>query len=290
MKLKYLSIIPMLFLANRAYALLPYSIGVRAEGMGTAVAAISLDASALYWNPACLSEIEGREVTGSYSKDYFDTSFLFLSYGQAVSSFGGAAMAWSRVSNSFEKTDILENSLGAADVENDTIFLGAAYNNELPFSIGASARMVREVIGSYAVTGASFNGGFYYRLAPLNFALVAQDFGSTGLEGNGAIRLGLAYSDESKLSLGSTELFDLDLKYSAALDVLLPSDYPKRLEFNPGVETWFNNTIGIRSGIKDMRDFSIGLSFKSNMLQFDYAFLFSQDLENRQLFSTSYRF
>jgi len=79
----------------------------------------------------------------------------------------------------------------------------------------------------------------------------------------------------------------MDIKYTFAADVVVPTAKPDSYKWSPGAELWFDNAIGVRVGFIELRDITAGLSLKLGFLRFDYAFIASKDLENSQLFATS---
>src|SRR5262245_14656355 len=67
-------------LGKGAASYLGLGMGARALGLGGAYTAVAADASAIYWNPAGLSEMEHMEFfSGSASMD-FDRSYYYTSF------------------------------------------------------------------------------------------------------------------------------------------------------------------------------------------------------------------
>ena len=61
---------------------LKIGIGARAVGMGEAQAAIANDVNALYWNPAGLNNMQGREGSLMHCSWFDDIAYDNISYGQ----------------------------------------------------------------------------------------------------------------------------------------------------------------------------------------------------------------
>ena len=169
-----------LFLFTTAYTLLPtpclygaasggqagqflsWGAGARALAMGKAFLAVSDDASAAYWNPAGLTQLERKEFTGLYAKLWYDTAYSFISYAHPTTKYGvfGISLV-SLTSEKFEKVTIERNTAGDVVVFNDNLgdfsdaqmaYIGA-YAKDLSkkLAFGASAKYVAHVIDIYKV-------------------------------------------------------------------------------------------------------------------------------------------
>ena len=102
--------VPMLAVAeegSHAAEFLSHGVGARALGMGSSFVSIADDATATYWNPAGLVQIQKRAFAAMYS-DSFGTaqgSFLskglveynFFSYVQQIEGIGSAGISWIRL-------------------------------------------------------------------------------------------------------------------------------------------------------------------------------------------------
>lgn len=82
--------------ADNAAPYMKMGVGVRAIGLGGAFVAVSDDASAGFWNPAGLSQIEAREVSAVYGGLAYSRSFHTLSLVQPLSR-GGFGVTYLRV-------------------------------------------------------------------------------------------------------------------------------------------------------------------------------------------------
>jgi tetratricopeptide (TPR) repeat protein len=72
---------------------LSYGVGARAMSMGGAYYAISDDASAAYWNPAGLAQLQRKELTTMQATMFQDTKLTYFSYAQPTK--GGSVFALS---------------------------------------------------------------------------------------------------------------------------------------------------------------------------------------------------
>ena len=102
--------VPMMVLAeegSHAADFLSHGVGARALGMGSVFVSIADDATAAYWNPAGLAQIQTRAFSAMYS-DSFGTaegSFLskglvqynFANYVQQIEGIGSVGISWIRL-------------------------------------------------------------------------------------------------------------------------------------------------------------------------------------------------
>ena len=101
---------PMLSLAeegSHAAEFLSHGVGARALGMGSSFVSIADDATATYWNPAGLVQIQKRAFAAMYS-DSFGTGqggflskglveYNFVSYAQQIEGIGNLGISWIRL-------------------------------------------------------------------------------------------------------------------------------------------------------------------------------------------------
>jgi len=102
--------VPMLAVAeegSHAAEFLSHGVGARALGMGSSFVSIADDATAAYWNPAGLVQIQKRAVAAMYS-DSFGTGqgdflskglveYNFVGYVQQIEGIGNMGISWIRL-------------------------------------------------------------------------------------------------------------------------------------------------------------------------------------------------
>jgi hypothetical protein len=288
------------------WAVMPYYVSARAEGMGEAFTSLSCENSGLFYNPAGLAAEEKKEVSAMLWNDYFGTGYSFLSCGSPCGSWGGVSAGWARTSNTFEQTDSWGNVVGQADISNDIYMIGAGYKKGLPVSLGLTAKFITEKIGSFSVSGWALDMGSFVEVKSFRFGILLQNAVSGGLNGNSlysggsvsenipaAARLGLSYTSGNSISLdpaGTAECAKngkLNIKFTIATDVDVPADNPGNYTFSPGAEIWFDDYVAVRAGYRELKDYTTGFSLKIGFLRLDYAFIISKELENSNIFSTS---
>ncbi|MGA2090852.1 MAG: hypothetical protein ABSH12_05250 [Endomicrobiales bacterium] len=288
---------------------MPVLTDVRAEGMGEAYTAVADQSTALDWNPAGLGTMQRTDLTALYSQSLVDTQYTNFSYGHPCS-FGGIAVGWSRVSNDFEKTSAQDQSLGTGSVSNDVVMAGFGYNG-LPVALGMTVRYFSERIDPELLSGYAFDLGALYTYKQCRFGWVWKNVLSSSLEGTGIagnnvsevvppiMRAGFAWvlpvdfdvrdlGNGSNDQLQKSEIWHFTL--TSALDVDIPVYSQQVLAISPGLEIGVRDLIAIRLGLSQLQDFRVGLSIKTKIVSFDYAFLFNPSLTNTQMLSTSLYF
>jgi hypothetical protein len=152
-------------------------VGARAAGMGASFVAIADDASALFWNPAGITQIEG---TGA--------SYTFAPYFAGMTHhFAGASFS---VSDDWN-IGVHALSYGSDDIEVTTMFeqegTGATYTaQDMSLGLTIAGQLTEQF--AFGATGKFIN----LKLADVNASTVAFDFGTLYRPGILGLRIGFA--------------------------------------------------------------------------------------------------
>ncbi|UCG60728.1 MAG: PorV/PorQ family protein [Candidatus Zixiibacteriota bacterium] len=166
---------------------LELGVTARAMGMAEAFTAVADDISAVYYNPAGLVYMYGREAAFSYISMPADISYYFGAIGLPLESIGGVLgiSAYTLTSGDMIETDYVN----AADPQAGTgrIFsyndfaLAVSYGRYLTdrFSIGLSVKYIGEFAHDYSASGWSADVGTNYDTGFRNFtiAMAITNFG-----------------------------------------------------------------------------------------------------------------
>ncbi|MCX5778438.1 MAG: UPF0164 family protein [Elusimicrobia bacterium] len=308
-KMVCVSMIVVCALSIRAVAEMPILTDVRAEGMGTAYTAVAHQSTALDWNPAGLGDMRRSDLTALFSQGFVDTKFTSISYGRPTD-FGGWALGWGRVSNEFEKTNAQDDFLGNGAVSNDVVMAGFGYYR-LPVSLGLSVRYFSEKIDPVQLSGYAFDVGALYEYKKLRLGWAWKNILSNSLEGTGMAGDNVSEVIPPLMRAGAalTLPLDFDIQFLSgasvdptinpeiwhctlitAADVEIPVYRNQSLAVSPGLEVGVNDLISFRAGLKQCKDFSVGMSIKASAVSFDYAFVFNPSITNTHILSLSIYF
>jgi tetratricopeptide (TPR) repeat protein len=277
---------------------LAWGAGARALGMGNAFYSVSDDASASYWNPAGLTQLDRKELMALHVTLFADTSYDFISYVHPTPRMGVFGFNLTRLSSTgFEKigitydntmTDITSiQNLGTFDSE-QTAFT-AAYGRKIKenISIGVSGKYISQSLDT------SSNGFATFDASILINGLNPQTQG---------LRLGFGIQNLLSTSFGDTDdqlplIFKGGASYRFLRDKLVAAlDLSKNMSasmtWNIGAEYWLMNFLAMRMGFQGesgIRETSAGFGVKYKDYSIDYAFGI-EDLGLSNRISASWRF
>ena len=268
--------------------------GARPLGMGGAYISVADELSAVYWNPAGLSEQRNVEVYSMYGNLY-NNKRQNLYFTAALPHPANFCFA-------FSADNVLPDS--------ESVFREGSYifSFALPLvgeqlAAGINLKYLRgvEKASDVSATGIGTDFGLLYKLRPkkrrffhgVNVGLAISDLST-------ALRCSNGKEEDVKrpLTLGASYFFDK--KTLLALDVALTDS--KELEngdkthMRAGAESWFlSDMLGVRGGytsfFSEAGQISIGLSYRAKVWQLDYAFLgHSGELGNSHRLAYAYRF
>jgi len=268
---------------------LQYGAGARSLAMGGAYVALADDASAPYWNPAALMQIEEHQFLSMYAPFFEQTSYNFLSYVHPLRKLGSIGIS-----------DVLLHSGGYEEVDTDlgpigtnkSIFKNAiiiSYANRIhrKISLGASLKLIHERVMKYSGNSQGIDLGILYEpLDELDIGLTLQN----------VIQPKVTLRDEP-------DVYELNLKGGLAMNAFsrrltLTADINKLVDekayFCAGMEIcpWEKpgsslRRVDLRVGFNNLQSFTCGLGLKINFLSVDYAFS-SHDLGNLHKFALTF--
>ncbi|MFA5778748.1 MAG: PorV/PorQ family protein [Elusimicrobiota bacterium] len=296
----YLLFIPLTFLfpaasGGQAGQFLSWGAGARALAMGKAFLAVSDDASATYWNPAGLTQLERKEFTGLYAKLWYDTAYSFISYAHPTTKMGvfGISLV-SLTSEKFEKVAIERNPAGdVVDFKTlgffsdaQTAYVGS-YAKDLSkkLAFGASAKYVSHVIDVYKV------------------AFITSDVALMMTDVYPKFKLAIAVQNMLSFKLGDTDdefpiILKLGAAYKALKDKLIVAlDIEKgmraSMNYHLGAEYWAMDYVAARFGFDvgddGIRETTGGLGGKYKDYSLDLAMAF-HELGSSTRVSASWKF
>ena len=300
--------------------------GTRATGMGSAYVALANDPSALYWNPAGITKVNGVGFLVDHTKWFADIDYNFIGITYNLGDFGtiGASFTTSNIGEMNVTTIEKPEGTGETFTATDAAFSFAwAIQLTENFSIGFNPKFVYQNIWKTSSTAIAIDLGVQY-VTPFDGMILGMSISNFGtkmkLEGNSTLVLydpdpnstGNNGNIPAYLETDSWELpvnfrvgiayepLKLDMhKIVIAVDALHVSDNYESV--NIGGEYTFNDLFSVRGGYKSLflkdseETFSLGAGIKQLLLgnvavQFDYAYQDFGRLDNIQKFSVSITF
>jgi long-subunit fatty acid transport protein len=283
---------------------LKIGVGGRASAMGDAFIAMADDASALYWNPAGLTQFHQHQVLFSHNKWVADISHDFLGgvyHLDATNSFGAAVTSLSmpkmKVTTEFAPTGTGEffgyGSIAAA----------FSYSRRMTdqFSIGGTVRYVEETLDKLKMRGFMIDLGTLYwtGLGTTRFAVTVSNFGNqmapdgeVVLVGKRSVSEWQSFSPPTMFRIGfAFEPYQTDEhRITTSFQLNHPNDNSENIV--TGAEYSWRQIFFIRGGYKfnvDEQNYSVGAGINVPIsfahFNLDYAFTNFERLGSAHRFS-----
>ncbi|MEK6645409.1 MAG: hypothetical protein AABY84_01865 [Candidatus Firestonebacteria bacterium] len=247
-------------------------VGARSFGMGNAFSALANDASAIYYNPAGLTNIKNAQIMTAYDRLYLglsDKSILgdgFVSVVSPLDEVTGIGISYVN----FHLVNYYQEHTFVLSYGNKIFSQLSAGINVKGLSRGLSEDIYTKVDPlflekGYTKTNFSFDTGLLYRPFPsYSFALTAYNINQPDL--------GLKDKDIVPMSLK----LGFAYRYHAS-DFVVDFAYTnKDWDVYFGTENWFFERCfalrgGVKTGSRADNDLSVGIGYNSGNIQFDYA-------------------
>ncbi len=287
---------------------LSIGVGSRANGLGNAFVAIANDATAMYWNPAGISQINQMQLVANYTEWIADMSFSYVGMVFPMAEFGtfGVNTTYMNMGEMEVTTEAHPEGTGEM-FSAGSYALGLSYAKNLTdrFSLGANVKYINESISNCTSNGVALDIGtlFITPFRDIRFGVSISNFG-TKMNMTGDDLLVQKDIDEqhhgnneSVNAYLATEEFALPLllrvglsgditpspmvKATWAVDASHPNDNAEYVNF--GLElSLFNDLINLRGGLNKLfiedkeETLSLGgglnLNVSNMMINLDYAY------------------
>jgi hypothetical protein len=281
---------------------LEIGVSARAIGMGEAFLGICDDASAVYYNPAGLSQLVVRDVIFTHVEYPAEMRYEFVGLAYPVLGTGGV---WGVGFYLFDAGDMpytpYSNSVDEGIFSSGQTFtakeyaLGLSYARALTdhFSVGMTLKFLDELYEEEQALGWAADMGTLYDTGFRNFkiAMVISNFGP-----------------DLKF-IKYEEPLPMNFKFGGSIDLLNYGDHQARLglegshpsdnleKYNAGVEYWYKDSFALRVGNQfehDTGGFSAGAGFRLDLsqriLRVDYGYHDFGYLDQIHRFSVGFSF
>lgn len=270
-----------------AFSFLKINVGARPVALGGAFTGAANDETSLYYNPAGIAAFETDRYVLGYHNYFVDMQSGFVGYIRSLNEKQTLGFYASYLNyGEFIETDLQGNVTG--DFSGGDLMLAATFamqRNRL-FSLGVTAKFIRESIQDYSATGLAMDIGARYTSDRGRYSagLMAQNLGTQ------LSSLGEGDKDGLPITLragGSARPKGLPMMFVG--DVIIPVD--NDIEFAIGAEYlalkplylrigW--NSFGSNYRADDSDDglagLAMGVGFDYNSMQLSYAFTPAADL------------
>ncbi len=263
----------------------PFSVGAgaRALGMGGGFVALADDASALYYNPAGLPNLNYQEFSAMHINLFEGTSYNYAGWVFPDSKLGGFGIGFFRIG-----TDDIERrsrfiSGGTFGYSQSQILL--SYGNSLGdrLSIGGSFKIVNQSLDSLSDYGLGFDLGITAKMSNhISAGIILRDIIPPELE-LASLNETTPITIASGIGLKNVLLYDKTI-LNAALDFEKIEN--RSLKIHTGAELLFNQSYALRLGY-DNNNFSFGTGMVVNRVKIDYAYKIMDNINDSHRFSLS---
>ncbi len=252
-------------------SLFDFAASARALGMGRAHTAVADDASASYWNPAGLSQLEQNNIVALYSILQEDTGYGAFNLAMPTVDYGTFGMGLvSLRSSGFEKRRAGDGVLlGTYDQTDTGVTLSHGVRLAQKWSVGTSLKVANQKIDSFNSTGYGADAGFMWHWHPrLQAGLTAQNLW--------APRLKLKSETETY-----ARTYRAGLKIQPSAPMIIAADLVqtenKSLKVLLGTEWKVGSSLALRGGLNDT-ELTAGIGLKFDDWGLDYSFGYQQSL------------
>jgi hypothetical protein len=306
---------------TRAGQFLKFAVGARANGMGESFAAVANDATALFWNPAGVGNLQNLEVHLTHIDYLLDVTFDFAGLVVPTSS-GNIGFSAAVLGMGDEPVTTVADQEGVSGVtwSASSFAIGVTLSRALTdrFSVGVTGKYIQENLYNSSANALAIDIGSLYDtgLSGIKIGMAMSNFGGKmKLSGRDLTQrdvdpdpfIGGNIGQSADLQVGSWPLplnFRVGLSWEAfrsgssalllASDFNHPTDADERINF--GAEYTFSNRVFLRGGYKlnyDEESFSFGgglnLPITNYNLMLDYSFNEFGILGETHRFSVGFR-
>jgi hypothetical protein len=253
-----------------SYGFLKLTGNARSAGMGDAYAAVGNDLSAVYYNPAGITQIERYAITGSYLKWIVGSEMGTFAIGAKTSAATFALNFAYFSTEEFEETTSAQPGGTGRMVKAGDLAAGITIAKQVTdkLSVGGNFRWVQEDLDLQSYSSVDFDFGtlFYtgFRSSRLGMSLrnLGGDKDVIGQIARFPMVFNLSGAAEIYGNLGDP------MSITVAVEQMFFTDSINRYHF--GAEAWIQNMIALRAGYKtgyDSESWSVGAGLRQKLGQ-----------------------
>ncbi len=251
--------------------------GSRAIALGRSFVSIADDASAVYWNPAALRNVQSKQLMFMYMPlfgDFTGADYTFFGAVYPTLNAGAFGAGFQRVATSFEGYDDFSRPTGEGDYSESQVLISYAFERTSKWLLGSLAtgatfKIVSQKVDPFSSTAPGIDLGFRWRpLSSRSFAIGVnlQDL-------SGAEHKLDAATDVTYRTVMAGAGYVREFANGSALRLALEVDLPEKADYNyhAGAEYAFARYISLRAGYDD-GNVSFGVGFNISHYGVDYGY------------------
>ena len=260
-----------------AASFLKIGIGARATAMGEAFIATANDLSSVYWNPAGLAWVSGRQAYFTHSEWIADLQHDFAALSLNFENWGTVGVSFITLGAPDQEITTVEAPEGTGEFYTyQDLAFGLSYSRQLTdrFSFGISAKYISESLYRLRASAIAFDLGTLYVIpgTALRLGMSLTNFGTKmqfagdNLERQIDVDPSTVAETDRATAFLKTERWDLPLNFKIALaydfhpatnirltlgaDAVNPND--NRENLNLGAEIGYREVVHLRLGYKGL--------------------------------------
>lgn len=230
------------------FQFLKIGMGAREAALGEAAAALTDDASAVFWNVGALPMIEGPTASFGHADWLAGSTADALVVAAPVGSYALALSALRFGLQPFEETTVLEPDGTGRMAEAGDLLVGFAASKRFTdrLTIGVQAKYVRERLDQDAYSDVLFDVGtvYYTGFRDLRLAFTLQHFGPDAQGLRQDFRTPLLF----RVAVADDLIDTASLRVSSAVELVHPTDNNEWV--NWGVESVLLDVLALRAGYR----------------------------------------
>jgi len=271
---------------------LKIGVGGRAVGMGESFVAVSDDATALYWNPAGIAQMEGDELVLSHVNWPVDVQHDFFGYVHRLGNvnFVGVSLTSLHTDDLEETTEFQPYGTGNF-VSFGDFAMGLTFARQMTdrFSVGVTVKYIEETLAELSARNILVDFGTYYwtGFGSSRFAVSVVNFG-TNISPSGTVTFrdgtrASSFQDFSpptifRIGFATEFIENPQHKVTAAFQLNHPNDNAENI--NLGMEYWWRGALALRGGYRVNVDeesltFGGGVAVPLNIFKLNLDFAYS---------------